>query len=149
MKNGVLNPYDPNAVPSDSIQKPLTKEEMRVQIQRAADASSFRFKMNGEPSVKTLEDGTQTADLGIINSVENTVDMEVVITLEDGTEIFKSSRLKPGQQELSGELDKTLPQGSYPASATAYALDPGTGKEIGTVRADLTFIVSKEVVNEE
>lgn len=87
---------DPNA----STQKPLTKVEQQAALQKAADESRFRFKMNTAPTVTwsgDLED-EQEADWYIINSMENPWDMEVVITsAQDGSELYRSAPVKTGR----------------------------------------------------
>ncbi len=136
------NRYDANAVDLSTVERPKTKEELQLQIQRAADQSSFRFQMNSQPVLKTTEDGQgQTAAWGIVNSIENKVDMEVVIQLDDGTEVYHSSRLQPGQQELKGSPLIRLEPGTYHAVATAYALETGSDQELGTVTAELVLEV--------
>ena len=164
---------DPNA----TTQKPVTKVEQQAALQKAADESRFRFKMNTAPTVTWVEDsdgaasavgetsadGTeesedaaeesadstgengavQVADWYIVNSMENPWDMEVVITsTQDGTELYRSARLKPGEREMSGPLETTLEPGTYAAVATATAIDPETGEKAGTVSADLILTVS-------
>lgn len=85
--------------------------------------------------------GPQTADWNISNSIENKFNMEVVVTLEDGSEIYRSSTLAPGQQELTGALSQELPPGTYKAVATAYALDRASGDAVGTVSSEVTIHV--------
>lgn len=185
---------DPNA----TTQKPLTKAEQQAELQKAADESRFRFKMNTAPTVTWIaepesgaesensgeteagsesesmeepdsmeessadtggensqENATETqpehdtadhmvqvADWYIVNSMENPWDMEVVITsTQDGSELYRSARLKPGEREMSGQLETTLEPGTYGAVATATAINPETGETVGTVSADLTLTV--------
>ena len=156
---------DPNA----TTQKPVTKVEQQAALQKAADESRFRFKMNTAPTATwaedsdgtgsagsaTLADSTeesadsagengavQVADWYIVNSMENPWDMEVVITsTQDGSELYRSARLKPGEREMSGPLETTLEPGTYAAVATATAIAPETGETAGTVSADLTLTV--------
>ena len=85
--------------------------------------------------------GPQTADWNISNSIENNFNMEVVVTLEDGSEIYRSSTLAPGQQELTGALSQELSPGTYKAVATAYALDRASGDAVGTVSSEVTIHV--------
>ena len=146
VKNGRGSRYDKNAVDLESIQRPVTKEQLRMQIQKSADESTFRLQMNASPTVKTVVGGSssQTADWGIFNSIENPYNMQVTIALEDGTELYKSSQLKPGQHELTGTLEVPLAPGTYAAAATATAIDRETGDAIGTVSAELTLTVQAE-----
>lgn len=153
-------PYDPNAV--DSSQKPLSEGDMPRELQKAADESAFRFKIDSEVTVvqgvtsgngeevssmpsseaETPYSGShQTANWNIINSIENTCNMQVTITGEDGTVLFESRTLQPGEQELSGTLQTELAPGTYNAEALARALDPETGDVLGNVTAEITLNV--------
>lgn len=191
---------DPNA----TTQKPLTKAEQQAELQKAADESRFRFKMNTAPTVTWIaepeseaesensgeteagsesesmeepgsmeessadtggensqENATETqpehdtadhmvqvADWYIVNSMENPWDMEVVITsTQDGSQLYRSARLKPGEREMSGPLETTLEPGTYGAVATATAINPETGETVGTVSADLTLTVEAKQQN--
>lgn len=64
-----------------------------------------------------------TADWSIVNSIENSCNMQVTITGEDGTVLYESRTLEPGEQELTGELKTELEPGSYTAEAEARAID--------------------------
>ena len=74
--------------------------------------------------------------------------MEVVITsTQDGSQLYRSARLKPGEREMSGPLETTLEPGTYGAVATATAINPETGETVGTVSADLTLTVEAKQQN--
>ena len=140
---------DPNAI--DSAQKPLTADEIQEQIQKEADEGAFRFKMNTAPNVTTRKDPQngkggeiQVAYWYITNSIDNASDMTVVITETDGTELYKSRQLKPGEQELSGPLEKKLEPGQYEATAVASAIDPESGDTVGSVTTEITLNVQAE-----
>ena len=161
---GRHGPYPWNMDSNATTQKPITQAEMQAQLQKAADESRFRFKMNTSPTVvwsmssrsetesmaETMieattasDDEVQMADWYIVNSVENPWAMEVVITSsQDGSEWYRSARLKPGEREMNGPLEVTLEPGTYEAVATATAIDPKTGETAGTVSADLTLTVT-------
>lgn len=170
---------DPNA----TTQKPVTKVEQQAALQKAADESRFRFKINTAPTVTWIAEGSdgtasaagetsadgaeesadageesaditgsngsvQVADWYIVNSMENPWDMEVVITsTQDGSQLYRSARLKPGEREMSGPLEPTLEPGTYGAVATATAINPETGETVGTVSADLTLTVETKQQN--
>ena len=159
-RHGPLTLFDPNAV--DTPQKPLSEGDILRELQEAADESAFRFKISSEVTV--VQGGTagtgedpipssgseaeasysgshQSADWNIINSIENSCNMEVTITGEDGTVLFESRTLHPGEQELSGSLQTELAPGTYSAEAQARAIDPDTGEVVGNVTAEITLHV--------
>lgn len=143
---GVKNIFDRNAKKGSN--DALTKEEIRAQLQDEADKSGFRIQINTAPTVQNSaeqgEDAQQTADWCIMNSVENTYNMKVVITMEDGTDIYQSKELVPGDQELIGALKKNLEPGTYALLATATAIDPESGDTVGTASTDLTLTVESQ-----
>lgn len=159
-RHGPSTPFDPNA--TDNLQKPLSEGDMLRELQKAADESAFRFKIDSEVTVvqgvtsgngeevspmpsseaEAPNSGShQTANWNIINSIENTCNMQVTITGEDGTVLFESRTLEPGEQELTGELQTELAPGTYNAKALAKALDPDTGEVLGNVTAEITLNV--------
>lgn len=42
---------------------------------------------------------------------------------------------------MTGELKEVLDTGKHPATATAYAIDPGTGTTVGSVETSLLITV--------
>lgn len=128
-------PYDDQA--EAMAEEALSKETLRQELQDQANGSYFRVVMNTAP---VSEDG-QSADWCIRNAETNSYDMQVVVTLEDGTKIYQSEILAPGEESLTGELEQTLEAGSYPATGVAHALNRETGEIIGEVTVDLTLTV--------
>lgn len=137
---------------------------MLRELQKTADESAFRFRINSEVTV--VQGGTsgsgeeaspipsseaeapysgshQSADWNIINSIENTCNMQVTITREDKTVLYESRTLRPGEQELSGMLQTELAPGTYNAEALAKAIDPETGDVLGNVTAEITLLVQE------
>lgn len=159
--------YDQDAVDLSLVERPKTKEELQLEVQRASERSSFRFQMNSEPVLRLSSgpdepdpkpdksadksklssetDGPDTVNWSIINSIENRADMEVYIHLDDGRELYHSRRLKPGQSELSGCPEIELEPGEYHAIATAYVLETGTESVVGTVTTELRLEVKNRV----
>ena len=141
-RHGPSTPFDSNAV--DTSRKPLTEDEMLKELQKQADESSFCFRMNtditvvagGADDADAPSNTYQKADWSIVNSIENTCSMQVTITGEDGTVLYESRTLEPGEQELTGELKTELEPGSYTAEAEARAIDPDSGEILGNVTAD-------------
>ena len=147
-RHGPAIPFDSNAV--DSSWKPLTEGEMMRELQKQADASLFRFKMNTEVTVTADDAGPssrsagsgQKADWDLVNSIENSCNMEVSITGKDGTALYESRLLQPGEQELTGALKTHLEPGTYEAVAVAKAIDPKSGEVLGNVTAELKVTVT-------
>ncbi len=159
--------YDQDAVDLSLVERPKTKEELQLEVQRASERSSFRFQMNSEPVLRLSSgpdepdpkpdksadksklssetDGPDTVNWSIINSIENRADMEVYIHLDDGRELYHSRRLKPGQSEFSGCPEIELEPGEYHAIATAYVLETGTESIVGTVTTELRLEVKHRV----
>lgn len=129
---------DPNAVPTTGKIR-LTKDEMKQQLQKQADDSAFRFRMETNPAVHD-----DMADLLLENPVENQFDIQVIITLDPSDKtIFKSDILHPGAQLLQAKLKTTLDPGSYDATAHVSILDPSSGKPLqGAMNFALTLDVS-------
>lgn len=117
----------------------LSKEALRASLQDQADESMFRVMINTAP---VSEDG-KNADWCIINSESNSYDMQIVVRTDDSRQLYTSEVLSPGEQILTGSLDESLPQGTYQATATAYAYDRETGEEIGEVNVDIILTVGE------
>ena len=84
----------------------------------------------------------QKADWDLVNSIENSCNMEVSITGKDGTALYESRLLQPGEQELTGALKTHLEPGTYEAVAVAKAIDPKSGEVLGNVTAELKVTVT-------
>ena len=117
----------------------LSKEALRASLQDQADESMFRVMINTAP---VSEDG-KNADWCIINSESNSYDMQIVVRTDDSRQLYTSEVLSPGEQILTGSLDESLSQGTYQATATAYAYDRETGEEIGEVNVDIILTVGE------
>ena len=129
-----------NAEPT--AKRPGSQMEETSEAALAAEGETVELQAQPETEAAVTEaTGPQTADWNISNSIENKFNMEVVVTLEDGSEIYRSSTLAPGQQELTGSILQELSPGTYKAVATAYALDRTSGDAVGTVSADVTIHV--------
>lgn len=134
-KNNI--PFEDNAV--EGTYKNGVGPGLTEQLQAAADNSMFRIKLNALPS---FHPDTQTGDVCITNSAENTANMQVTITLNaTGQVVYESSVLAPGQSEVYGTLNTPLAEGSYEATATVYALSPQTGSQLGAIESDMLLMV--------
>ena len=61
----------------------------------------------------TVEAGKIPTDLTIENSQKNKCDMVATLYLSDGTVLYQTARLKPGDKEVVAEFETTLEKGTY------------------------------------
>ncbi len=73
----------------------------------------------------TILAGAEIVGCEIINPQNNPCYFVAVVSLEDGTELYRSGLIAPGKAIYSMTLSKLLPVGSYPATLTyhCYSLD--------------------------
>lgn len=127
---------DANAVPAPT--KGPTQQELQAELQRQAEETGFRFRMSTAPQFET---GDGPGGLNIANSVENSQNMYVVVTLDaTGEELYRSAELPPGGQVLEDKLLLPLTPGDHPATAVCHVLDD-KGGEAGTIETAITITV--------
>ena len=92
-------------------------DQSASEIQEAVDheVEDGYFNMSINTSVPVFEDNS--AALGIKNIESNSYDCIVTVTLDDGTEVFKSGGLAPGTEIDMVTLTQTLEPGDYEATA--------------------------------
>ena len=68
--------------------------------------------------------------------------MQVEVSITDtGEVIYTSEVLEPNYHIQYAALDVDLPAGSYPCTATFFALDPETEQLVGQTAARVTVVV--------
>lgn len=93
-------------------------------------------------AVVIFEDGTSEGSLGVENSADNQYYMRVELTKDDdGTLLYKSKGIKPGQYIDKITLNTSLPAGEYACTATEIMTDPDTLEDIGKVNVKVTVLV--------
>ncbi len=70
-----------------------------------------------------FDNGSSSGKANIQNKKNNVYPLYVSINLEDGTEVYKSSVLQPGEEIKNIKLGKKLKAGTYKAIAYFNALD--------------------------
>lgn len=75
-------------------------------------------------SAMTMTAGTQDQEVNIGNPADNNCYFVIVLKLEDGTELFRSDYLKPGEGLKNITINQTLEAGQYQAviEYNCYAL---------------------------
>ena len=66
-------------------------------------------------------------------AAENRYDLQADIELEDGTVVYSSPVLEPDSHIDTVDLDEELEDGTYPAQARLFAVDPESGVIVGYV----------------
>lgn len=76
----------------------------------------------------TIPANTATVSTRLYNPEDNPCYFEISITLEDGTELYHSKLVSPGQELYEIELAQTLEAGTYSAILhySTYSLEDGT-----------------------
>jgi len=92
-------------------------DQSAAQIQEAVDheVQDGYFNMSINTSVPVFEDNS--AAIGIRNIESNQYDCIVTVTLDDGTEVYKSGGLAPGSELSMVTLTQDLKPGDYEATA--------------------------------
>lgn len=137
--SGLQPRVDSNVTKSDGIT--MSQQDWEKLIQEQTDASYLTIMVNTNVTVE--EDGT--ADLLLENSLENDCNLRAVVTLEDGTLLYESDILSPGQKDYFVTFQKSLEAGSYPALVTMEGLAYETNEIVGQAEVE-TMIHVKEVV---
>jgi len=118
----------------------MSAEELRKQMQMAADASYFAFKINARP---VFASGGDKGDLRIENPSYNVYPMVVQIFLDDTEEmVFDSGGILPNQHIDRANLDTKLAPGTYNATAYMNAYDPESLTWLGKQAAALVLTVN-------
>jgi hypothetical protein len=117
----------------------MTPEQIKEQMQKAADAAYFSFKINARPE---FENGSATGNLGIENPNYNVYPMVVQIFLDDtGEMIYDSGGILPNQHIDNAKLSVNLKAGTYKATAYLNAYDQDTKVWQGKQAAALIITV--------
>lgn len=144
---GVMSPgsstqYDATA---ESGQAPYkTEEEMQAELDRTVDEGMLNISIASEIKFPNGE-GEGTAY--IENVPSNRYDLSVAITLDDDDDasddevIYESGILKPNNYIEKIKLNRVLPAGEYPATATFTAYDPDTQEKVGQAAAKITLVI--------
>jgi hypothetical protein len=117
----------------------MTADQIRKQMQEAADAAYFSFKINARPE---FANGKAKGSLGIENPRYNVYPMVVQIFLDDtGEMIYDSGGILPDQHIDNAKLSVSLKKGTYKATAYLNAYDPDTKVWQGKQAAALVITV--------
>lgn len=115
-------------------------DQSAADIQEAIDheVEDGYFNMSINTSVPVATDGTALIDIQNIDT--NTYDCIVTITLDDGTEVYKSGGLAPGTELRTIVLNQELEPGEYEGTALFEIFERDEAHtKAGQVASKVTF----------
>lgn len=134
--------YDASA---ESGQAPYkTDEEMQAELNRTVEEGMLNISIASE--IK-FADGSSEGTAYIENVPSNRYDMSVAITLDDEDDegedevVYESGIISPNNFIEKIKLNRVLPAGEYPATATFTAYDPSNGQKVGQAAAKVKLII--------
>lgn len=123
-------------------------EELQALLNEKTEASRLWIGVASKAHISAGSDiiaaRTQSNNIAPVlsNLPENSRDITYSLFTEDGTEIYKSDLLKPGQSITEPKLRTTLDPGTYTVTAQAQGYDPSTHeKKGGMVSAHMNLVV--------
>ena len=117
-------------------------DQSASEIQEAVDheVEDGYFNMSINTSVPVFEDNS--AAIGIRNIESNQYDCIVTVTLDDGTEVYKSGGLAPGSELSMVTLTQDLEPGDYEATAVFEIIEQDEAHTVaGQTASKLTLHV--------
>lgn len=103
-------------------------------------ANTIHVKSDG---VTCYAQSNEGSDITVLDNIEdNTRDLKYTLTLEDGTVIYESGLIKPGEGIAAPILAQKLDAGTYTVTATAQGYEDQKASG-GTVAAQVTMIVEE------
>lgn len=116
-----------------------TRQELQGILDQVVEDGMVNVSING---VVVFEDGAGEGSLGVENIAENQYYVRVVLTNDaDGSVLYESQGIKPGQYIDKIRLNQDLPAGEYSCTATEIITDPETLEDINQVQVAVRLIV--------
>lgn len=116
-----------------------TPQEIQGVLNSIVEEGMFNVSINARA---VFEDGKSEGSLGMENIPENRYYARVTLLRDDdGTVLYESKGIKPGQFIDKIKLKSDLDPGEYECTARIIATDPTTLEDIGQVRVKVKVIV--------
>lgn len=123
----------------DGMLEGKTPEEIQGILNQIVEEGMFNVAISSEIR---FEDGTSEGTLGYENIEANHYYARVTLRKDDdGTVLYQSDGIKPGQFIENIRLSEDLPQGQYDCTARIVTTDPETLQDIGQVEVAVKVIV--------
>lgn len=114
-------------------------EDIQSILDQIVEGGMVNVSMNG---VVVFEDGTSEGALGVENIKENQFYVRVILTNDaDGSVLYESQGIKPGQYIDKIKLNQDLPAGEYQCTVTEIITDPDTLQDINQIKVAVKLIV--------
>lgn len=116
-----------------------TPRELQGMLDSIVEEGMFNVSINARA---VFNDGKAEGTLGMENIPENRYYARVTLLNDkDGSVLYESKGIKPGQYIDKIKLKKNLSKGEYPCTARIVATDPDTLEDIGQVQVKINVIV--------
>lgn len=128
---------DPNASLGQLAGK--SDAEIQAELDRMVREGMFNISIASQID---YADGTEPGEVRIENVPGNPYLMKVTVARDDtGEAVYSTGIIEPNSHIQSAPLDVDLDAGTYPCTATFYALDPLTEEQVGQASAAVTVRV--------
>lgn len=117
------------------------KSPMEIQgiLNSIVEEGMFNVSINAQA---IFEDGQSEGSIGVENVPQNRYYCRVILTEDDdGTALYESQGVKPGQYIDKVKLNKDLAAGQYPCTALFIITDPETLDDIGQIKVNINIVV--------
>lgn len=123
----------------DGILEGKTPQEIQGVLDSIVEEGMFNVSINARA---VFDNGKSEGSLGMENIPENRYYARVTLLNDsDGSVLYESKGIKPGQYIDKIKLKKELAPGQYPCTARIIATDPATLDDIGQVQVKIDVIV--------
>lgn len=114
-------------------------QEVQGMLNAIVAEGQFNVSLNART---VFADGSAEGAMGIENIPENRYYCRVTLRRdEDGSVLYESKGIKPGQYIDKIKLKSKLPAGEYPCTVQITATDPETYDDIGQVQVQVKIVV--------
>lgn len=133
--NSASSIRDANGVSQADLDEQAQKSRIWISV-----ANTIYCDPNSDTCYATDKNGSAITVLD--NREDNSRDLTYSMALEDGTVIYESDLIKPGEGIESPKLSKHLDKGTYNVTVTAQGHDVDSHEAVGdTVSAQVTLVV--------
>lgn len=116
-----------------------TPQELQGMLNAIVEEGMFNVSINARA---VFQDGKSEGSLGMANIPENRYFARVTLFNDaDGSVLYESKGIKPGQYIDKIKLKKNLQAGQYSCTAKIIATDPESLSDIGQVQVKIQVIV--------